>query len=78
MDSNVSFPNVTNRDVKGDNFATFSFVVNVIIDGFLCVIGVCCNILSITVLQKDRRKLSMSVLLQVRKNIFFNNACKLK
>lgn len=53
------------EDLNGSaTLSLFEFVMNVIVDGMLSVLGVVCNILSITVIQSDRRKLSMSVLLQ--------------
>ena len=44
--------------------STFAFLFNVIIDGFLSVLGISCNILAIIVLQLERQKLTMCVLLQ--------------
>lgn len=47
-----------------DTFERFSFVQNVIVCGVLSVVCMACNLLSVAVLQSDRHKLSMTILLQ--------------
>ena len=42
----------------------FSYMMNVYVNGLLCVLGFCGNILAIAVLQRDKRRNSNSVLLQ--------------
>ncbi|ELU12442.1 hypothetical protein CAPTEDRAFT_196453 [Capitella teleta] len=49
---------------QDETLAAFSFIVNVLVVGFVSVLGVICNVLSVITLQLDRHKLSMSVLLQ--------------
>ena len=51
-------------DLHSPKFESFSFIVNVVFDGTLCVIGLFCNILAFVVIQRDKKKLSMSILLQ--------------
>ena len=55
------------------NIDRFRFVVNVIVMGLLSVLGLICNTLAIITLQRDRHKMSMTVLLQglaVSDNLF--------
>ena len=57
---------ITNMSILQDQSvnAIFKFVINVIVMGMCCVIGLVCNILSIVILQTDRRKMTMIILLQ--------------
>ena len=62
-EGNISL-NYTAMEYDSKKLSLFEFTMNVIVDGSLSVIGVICNSLAIAVIQKDRRKMSMAVLLQ--------------
>ncbi len=51
-------------DPTNETLKLYSFVVNVCVDGALCVFGYFGNIMTIVVLQKDKIKTSNSILLQ--------------
>ena len=57
---------ITNMSIPQDQTVNemFKFVMNVIFMGMFCVIGLVCNILSIVTLQRDRRKMTIIILLQ--------------
>ena len=42
----------------------FKFVINVILMGMFCIFGLVCNTLSIVILQRDKNKTGMTILLQ--------------
>ena len=64
---NISEPPGNGTDLlpsNGDKSVFLCFVTNVILDGTFSIVGVLCNVLCVIVLQTDKCKMSVTILLQ--------------